>query len=88
MGLWSVYGRLGVSHRFTKSDIPGFASRAMAPSVTHLGWMAVWDRTVATWGLGFGRVIPGAMVIDVSYNGYAGADTNGHVLTLGLIFPF
>jgi hypothetical protein len=88
-GPWSLSGRLGVNHRFSKSDIPGYASRAMASGgVTHLGWQVGWDRTVASWGLGLGYVIPGTCVIDLAYNGQAGEDTSAHTLGLGLIFPF
>ena len=79
---------MGVNHRFSRSDIPGFASRAVAPSVTHLGWMVSWDKTVGDWGLGLSYVIPGTMIIDVGYNGFAGADVNGHMSSLGLIFQF
>jgi hypothetical protein len=87
-GQWSVSGRLGVNHRFSKSDIPGWASRAMAPGVTHLGWQVAWDKTVASWGLGVGYVMPGTCIIDIGYNGLAGKDTNAQALSVGLIFPF
>ena len=88
LGRLSVTGRLGVNHRFSKSDIPGWASRAMAPGVTHLGWQVGWDKTVASWGLGVGWVIPGTMILDFGYNGQAGGDTSAHTLSAGLIFPF
>jgi hypothetical protein len=87
-GPWGLTGRLGVNHRFSKGDVPGWASRAMAPGVTHLGWQVAWDRTVPSWGLGVSYVIPGSCIIDVGYNGLAGPDTQAHSLALGLIFPF
>jgi hypothetical protein len=87
-GLWGFYGRAGVNHRVSRDDIPGLSSRAVAPGVTHLAFMTSFDRTIGTWGLGLNYVIPGKVVFDLGYNGFAGSDINGHTVTLAAVFPF
>jgi hypothetical protein len=87
-GLSSFYLRAGVNHRLTKDPIPGFSSRAVAPGVVNLGFMSNWDRTIATWGIGYTRVVPGKFVIDISYNGGKGSNTNLHTATAALVFLF
>jgi hypothetical protein len=87
-GLWTVTGRLGANYRVSKADVPGFSSRAVAPGVAHLGWHTSWDRTIATAALGVGYVIPESCILDLSYNGFLGADTNAHSLSFAAIFPF
>jgi hypothetical protein len=80
--------RAGVNRKITKNPIPGFASRAVAPGVINLGYMTCWDRTVATWGLGVGYVIPGKVAIDIAYNGAAGPETKLHTVTGAFVFMF
>ncbi|MDR1297658.1 MAG: hypothetical protein LBO05_09885 [Deltaproteobacteria bacterium] len=88
LGRLNVTARLGANYRVSKDDIPGFASRAVAPGVAHLGWNNNWNRAIGTWGLGFSYVFPEICVLDVGYNGFAGADTSAHNIAAALVFPF
>ncbi|MDR1315000.1 MAG: autotransporter outer membrane beta-barrel domain-containing protein [Deltaproteobacteria bacterium] len=87
-GLLGLSFRLGMNHRLSKDPIPGFASRAMAPNATNLGFMSCWDKSVATWGLGFSYVVPETMVIAVNYDGAAGSNTVMHTATAAFVFMF
>ncbi|MDR1167177.1 MAG: autotransporter outer membrane beta-barrel domain-containing protein [Deltaproteobacteria bacterium] len=85
---WGFTARVGANRRVTKNDVPGYASRAQAPGVVNLGWMTSWDRTVVSWGAGVSYVAPDVAVVELGYNGAAGADTNYHTLSLTLVVPF
>ncbi|MDR2612626.1 MAG: autotransporter outer membrane beta-barrel domain-containing protein [Deltaproteobacteria bacterium] len=87
-GLMGFYVRAGVNHRITKDPIPGFSTRAVAPGVVNMGFMSGWDRTVASWGLGFSYVVPETVVIDLSYNGGAGSNIKLHTATAAFVFLF
>ncbi|MDR1039842.1 MAG: autotransporter outer membrane beta-barrel domain-containing protein [Deltaproteobacteria bacterium] len=87
-GLWGFSVRGGVNHRLEKDPVPGFASRAVAPNATNLGFMSTWDRTVGTWGLGFSYVLPETMVIAVNYDGAAGPSAIMHTATAAFVFLF
>jgi hypothetical protein len=87
-GPWTLYGRLGTNYRVSRSDIPGFSSRAVSPGIAHLGWMTSWARTIGTWGIGFSYTIPEVGILDVGYNGFAGQDVGVHSLSVTAIFPF
>ncbi|MDR2301155.1 MAG: hypothetical protein LBF38_03835, partial [Deltaproteobacteria bacterium] len=86
-GPLSVIVRAGVNHRVSKADVPGLSTRAVAPGVTHMGWMTSWDRTVATYGLALDYNF-GPGVLEISYDGFAGRDAAYHKGALVLIFPF
>ncbi|MDR1079382.1 MAG: autotransporter outer membrane beta-barrel domain-containing protein [Deltaproteobacteria bacterium] len=87
-GLTGFSFRLGANHRLSKEPIPGFASRAMAPNATNLGFMTCWDQTVGTWGLGFSYVVPETMVIAINYDGAGGSNTLMHTATAAFVFMF
>ncbi|MDR1035558.1 MAG: hypothetical protein LBT40_02965 [Deltaproteobacteria bacterium] len=87
-GLAGFSFRVGANHRLSKDPIPGFASRAMAPNATNMGFMSCWDQTVGTWGLGFSYVIPETMVIALNYDGAAGSNTVMHTATAAFVFMF
>jgi hypothetical protein len=80
--------RAGVNYRVSKDDIPGLSTRAVAPSITHMGWMSSFDRTIGTFGVGLDYVISPNFILNVSYDGFAGRDTTFHKGGLSLVFPF
>jgi hypothetical protein len=86
-GPLSLILRGGFNHRVTADDVPGLSTRAVAPGVTHMGWMTSWDRTVATYGLALDYNF-GPGILEVSYDGFAGQDVTYHKGALVLIFPF
>jgi hypothetical protein len=83
----TLIARAGFNHRVSKNDVPGLSTRAVAPGVTHVGWNTSFDRTVATYGLALDWAF-GPGVLELSYDGMAGADTTYHKGALVLIFPF
>jgi hypothetical protein len=87
-GPLGMYFRAGVNHRLRKDPVPGFASRAVAPSVVNLGFMSNWDRTVATYGLGINYFLPSQVVLDFSYNGAAGSNTTLHTFGAAIVFLY
>jgi hypothetical protein len=86
-GALSLIARAGVNHRVSRDDIPGLSTRAVAPGVTHMGWMTSWDRTIATYGLALDYNF-GPGVLEIAYDGFAGSDTTYHKGAVVLIFPF
>ena len=80
--------RAGFNYRVSKDDLPGFGSRAVAPGMAHLGYRNNFDRTIGTWGLGFNYATQTGPVVAVNYDGFAGADTQAHMGSLTLVFPW
>ena len=86
-GNLSLILRAGFNHRVSKDDIPGLSTRAVAPGVTHMGWMTSWDRTIATYGVALDCNF-GPGLLEISYDGFAGSDTTYHKGARVLVFPF
>ncbi|MDR0549348.1 MAG: autotransporter outer membrane beta-barrel domain-containing protein [Deltaproteobacteria bacterium] len=81
--LWTGYNQ-----RTKKGNVPGFASRAIAPGIANVGWMNNWDQGVWTYGLGVGRAIGDGFSFDLSYNGHYGKNTLSQAINLSLVKIF
>ncbi|UQZ90652.1 hypothetical protein C4J81_16145 [Deltaproteobacteria bacterium Smac51] len=87
-GPWGVHLRAGVNHRTSHDDVPGLASRAMAPGMVHIGYNIFMDRTLATYNLGLNYVFSPNAIMALGYDGAAGSDSTMHKASLALVFPF
>ncbi len=80
--------RGGINHRTTHDDLPGYASRAVAPGVVHFSHRANMDRTIGSVGAAVSYAINERAIIGVGYDGTFGKDTTAHTATLSLVCPF
>ncbi|MCC8108073.1 MAG: autotransporter outer membrane beta-barrel domain-containing protein [Planctomycetes bacterium] len=80
--------RGGINHRTTRDDLPGYASRAVAPGVVHFSHRANMDRTIGSVGAAVSYAINERAIVGVGYDGTFGKDTSAHTATLSLICPF
>jgi hypothetical protein len=87
-GNFGFYFRGGYNYRVSNDDIADLATRAVAPGVLHHGWFASYDRSVATWGLGFNYAFGNGLFLDLSYNGMAGKINYVHSGTAVVVLPF
>jgi hypothetical protein len=87
-GNLGVYFRGGYNYRVSDDDIADLATRAVAPGVLHHGWFASYDRSVATWGLGFNYNFGNGWFVDIAYNGMAGKVNYVHSGTAVVVLPF
>ncbi|MDR1872776.1 MAG: autotransporter outer membrane beta-barrel domain-containing protein [Deltaproteobacteria bacterium] len=87
-GNLGVYVRGGYNYRVSHDDIGDLATRALAPGVLQHGWFASYDRSVASWGLGFNYNFGNGWFIDISYNGMAGKVNYVHSGTAVVVLPF
>ncbi len=80
--------RGGINHRTSKDDLPGYASRAVAPGVVHFSHRANMDKTIGTVGAAVSYAINERAIIGVGYDGAFGKDTAAHTATISLVCPF
>lgn len=87
-GAFGVKLRGGVSHRFSKNDVHGYGTRAVAPGTYQYSHNANLDRTVGTAGASINYNFNQRAGIEVGYDGYMGKDTRAHTGSLSFTFSF
>lgn len=86
-GPWEATLRGGVNHRLGNGVGVLFSSRTIALGVTHFGFGVNYNRTVGTFGVGVARAFRKGTV-SLDYDGFAGAHTNSHKVSLNAAFAF
>ncbi len=86
-GPWEATLRGGVNHRVGNGRRVIFASRTIAPGVTHFGYGVNYDRTVGTFGAGVARAFRKGTV-SLDYDGFTGSHTISHKVSLNAAFTF
>lgn len=80
--------RGGFNYRVTRTAGPGFASRAVAPGVTHFAFRNNADRIIGTFGTNITYPVTERFIVGLGYDGYVGKDTNAHMGTLTGVLVF